>query len=173
MQGHIHRSLSGKGEILGVGDTTIHGSPLRLWKVPCGEWPLMKGFEDKQTLNALNVQLDRNSGWPTSRKAHGHGVLIVLMGVTTHQGAWESQAQGEGGQVGKKGWKGDARGASVFHHEPTRKLLVNWRAGCSERCKSGSGRGGWRRIVGKLVSDIPSLSQNRAGRLLYGKREER
>ena len=133
----------------------------------------MKGFEDKQTLKALNVQLDRNAGWPTGRKAQGHGVSIVLVGVMPHHGAWESQVQGKGGQGGKKGWKGDARGASVFHHEPTRKLLVNWRAGCGESRKSGSGRGGWKRAVGKQESDISSLSQNRAGRLLYGKRDER
>lgn len=82
----------------------------------------MKGFEDKQTLNALNVQLDRNSGWPTGRKAHGHGVSIVLVGVMTHQGAWESQVQGKGGQVNKGDGKAK-RDASVFNHKLTRQPL--------------------------------------------------
>ncbi len=56
----------------------------------------MKRFEDKQALSALNVRLDRNSGWPTGRKAQGHGAFVVLIGVTLYQGAWESQVQGEG-----------------------------------------------------------------------------
>jgi len=59
----------------------------------------MKGFEDKQALSALNVYLDRNSGLPTSREAHGNGASIVLVGVTSYQGTWESQVQGEGKQV--------------------------------------------------------------------------
>jgi group II intron reverse transcriptase/maturase len=68
-------------------------------KALCGERPVTNGFEDKQALSALNVQLDRNSGLPTGRKAHGNGASIVLVGVTTYQGAWESQVQGEGRQV--------------------------------------------------------------------------
>jgi hypothetical protein len=56
-------------------------------------------LEDKQALRVLHVQLDRNSGSPTSREAHGDGVPIVLVGVTPYQGAWESQVQGKGGQV--------------------------------------------------------------------------
>ncbi len=51
----------------------------------------MKGFEDKQALRTLDVQLDRNSGSPTGRKAHGDGVSIVLAGVTSSQESWESQ----------------------------------------------------------------------------------
>jgi hypothetical protein len=62
----------------------------------------MKGFEDKRSLRALHVQLDRNSGLPKSREAHGNGVPIVPVGVTSYQGAWESQVQEEGGQVVKK-----------------------------------------------------------------------
>jgi hypothetical protein len=73
-------------------------------KASCGEWPLMKGFEGKRNLTALHVRLDRNSGWPTGRKAQGHGASIVLVGVTTYQGAWESQAQGKG----KQGSTGDS-----------------------------------------------------------------
>jgi hypothetical protein len=51
----FHRSLSGKGEIPGVGDTTLHGFSERPWNVLSGEWPPMKGFEDKQALSALHV----------------------------------------------------------------------------------------------------------------------
>ena len=38
-------------------------------------------------------------GWPTAREGHGHGVWIVLVEVTTHQGAPESGVQGEARQV--------------------------------------------------------------------------
>jgi hypothetical protein len=69
----------------------------------------MNGFEDKRSLKALNVRLDRNLGLPTSRKAQGNGVPVVLVGATPYQGAWESQVQGKGGQAGKKGWKSEAR----------------------------------------------------------------
>jgi hypothetical protein len=51
----FHRSLTGKGEIPGVGDTTRRGFSERPRKVPSGEWPPMKGFEDKQALSALDV----------------------------------------------------------------------------------------------------------------------
>ena len=61
--------------------------------------PSTKGFEDKQDLNALNVQLDRNSGSPTRGNPHGDGASIVLVGVTTHQGVRENLTQGEGKQV--------------------------------------------------------------------------
>jgi hypothetical protein len=51
----FHRSLSGKGVIPGIGDTILHGFSERPWNVLNGEWPQMKGFEDKQALSALNV----------------------------------------------------------------------------------------------------------------------
>ena len=51
----FHRSLSGKGVIPGVGDTILHGFSERPWNVLNGEWPLMKGFKDKQALSALDV----------------------------------------------------------------------------------------------------------------------
>jgi hypothetical protein len=59
----------------------------------------MNRFEDKRSLRALHVRLDRNSGLPISREAHGNGASIVLVGVTPYQGARESQVQGEGRQV--------------------------------------------------------------------------
>ena len=36
---------------------------------------------------------------PTAREGQGDGAAIVVAGVTTGQGAWESHAQGEGRQV--------------------------------------------------------------------------
>ena len=41
----------------------------------------------------------RATSWPTGRESHGHGVPIVLVGVTPHQGTRESRAQGEVAQV--------------------------------------------------------------------------
>jgi hypothetical protein len=59
----------------------------------------MNGFEDKRSLKALHVRLDRNSGLPTGPEAQGNGAFIVPVGVTPYQGAWESQVQEEGRQV--------------------------------------------------------------------------
>ena len=42
----------------------------------------------------------RNMGWPKRREPHGHGVSIVVVGLTPHQGERESRSQGEGRQVG-------------------------------------------------------------------------
>jgi len=36
---------------------------------------------------------------PPHREVQGHGRLIVVVGVTTHQGAEESSAQGKGAEV--------------------------------------------------------------------------
>jgi len=80
----------------------------------------MRGFEDKRSLRALNVRLDRNSGSPTSREAHGDGASIVLVGVTPYQGAWESQAQGKGRQALQRVKEGvQARDANYQHHPGT------------------------------------------------------
>ncbi len=38
-------------------------------------------------------------GSPPGREAQGDGVLVVVVGVTPDQGAWESHVQGEGAQV--------------------------------------------------------------------------
>ena len=45
----------------------------------------------------------RKTGWPTCREAYGHGVLIVVDGVTPIQGRRESRLQGEAGQTGELG----------------------------------------------------------------------
>jgi hypothetical protein len=51
-----------------------------------------------ETLTILNVFHDRTTGSPTGRESYGDGDPIVADGVTTIQGAGESQPQGEGGQ---------------------------------------------------------------------------
>ncbi len=33
-------------------------------------------------------------GSPTHRKVHGDGVIVVVVWVTSHHGAWESQREG-------------------------------------------------------------------------------
>jgi hypothetical protein len=40
-----------------------------------------------------------NVGSPTGREPYGDGGLVVVVGVTPHQGRRESRLQGEGGQV--------------------------------------------------------------------------
>jgi hypothetical protein len=80
----------------------------------------MNRFEDKRNLRALHVQRNRNSGSPTSGDAHGDGASIVLVGVTTYQGAWESQVQGKGKQVLQRVKEGVlARDARNQHHPGT------------------------------------------------------
>jgi hypothetical protein len=80
----------------------------------------MSGFEDKRSLRALNVRLDRNSGSPTSREAHGDRASIVLVGVTPYQGAWENQVQGKGRQALQRVKEGvKARDANDQRHPGT------------------------------------------------------
>ncbi len=46
----------------------------------------------------------------TGREPYGDGGLVVVVGVTSHQGDWESQSQGEGDQVSVAGDRGGMRG---------------------------------------------------------------
>ncbi len=52
--------------------------------------------------SVYHVSCDRNAGWPTGRETYcrGHGVPIVVDGVTPIQGERESRLQGKEGQVG-------------------------------------------------------------------------
>ncbi len=43
-----------------------------------------------------DVYRRENAGWPTEGDLYGHGMLVVLVGATTHQGGRESRPQGEG-----------------------------------------------------------------------------
>ena len=51
--------------------------------------------------SVYDVSLDRKTGWPMGGDAYGHGVLIVVVGVTPHRGGRESRLQGEAGQAGE------------------------------------------------------------------------
>src|SRR5436190_7677712 len=46
-----------------------------------------------------HVRRRRTAGWPTGREPYGHGVPVVVAGVTTCQGGRESRLQGEAAQV--------------------------------------------------------------------------
>ncbi len=46
-----------------------------------------------------DVPSGRNMGWPKARECYGHGVVIVVVGVTSHQGEREIRSQGEARQV--------------------------------------------------------------------------
>jgi len=50
-------------------------------------------------------------GSPTGREPYGDGGLVVVVGVTSHQGDWESQSQGKGDQVSVAGDRGGMRNA--------------------------------------------------------------
>jgi hypothetical protein len=54
---------------------------------------LFKGTEGRLH-HARYVQRKGNSGWPTGREPHGHGVSVVVVGVTTGQGVRESRSTG-------------------------------------------------------------------------------
>jgi hypothetical protein len=45
-----------------------------------------------------NVTYDRTAGSPKGRESYGDGDSIVVGGVPTTQGGWESQPQGKGSQ---------------------------------------------------------------------------
>src|SRR5712691_6251580 len=89
-------------------------------KASGGEWPRMRGFEDKRNLRALNVRFDRNSGLPTSREAQGNGASIVLLVFTPYHGTWESQVYVKGRQASQRVKEGvQARDANHQHHPGT------------------------------------------------------
>jgi hypothetical protein len=46
-----------------------------------------------------DVRQRRTTGWPIAGDRHGHGVPILVVGVTSHQGDQESWSQGKGAQV--------------------------------------------------------------------------
>lgn len=53
--------------------------------------------------SVYGVSFVRKTGWPTGGDVYGHGVLIVVVGVTPHRGGRESRPQGEAGQAGELG----------------------------------------------------------------------
>ena len=66
-------------------------------------WERALGYDpnegsERDTYNLLDVSHERNSGWPSLREQKGHGVAVVLVGVTPDLGALESGVQGEARQ---------------------------------------------------------------------------
>jgi hypothetical protein len=120
----------------------------------------MKGFKDKQAPLSTTRRTSGNAGSPKNREVHGDGVPIVV-------GARESLVRGEGEQV--RQWIDQlvARDAPVCQHKRTGRPLETGKPDADESRTSGLGRGGWKRAADERKSDISSLSQNRAGHLLY------
>ena len=91
-----------------------------------------------------DVHHARKTGWPIRGDPQGHGIPRVV-------GERESRLQGEGEQGGQ--WscltgeeKRDAAVCSLTT-ETTGQPQASWRAGCAERCMSGSERGVWKRAA--------------------------
>jgi hypothetical protein len=98
-----------------------------------------------------NGSQQRTTGSPTGREPYGDTAIIVVVGVMPHQGGWESHPQGEGWQAVGPRWMQVHECGSAEH--PRR--ADNWRAGCIERCTSGSEGGRWKRPVRDLASALP------------------
>jgi hypothetical protein len=62
-----------------------------------------KSHERKHLSHSRNVIYDCTAGLPTGCEPYGNGGLIVVVGVTTHQGGCDiKQLQGEGDQDFRK-----------------------------------------------------------------------
>ncbi len=59
----------------------------------------------------------RNAGWPTGGDAYGHGVLVVVVGVTSHQGDGNAVHRAKQDRlVSRCRWlSGGTRNAAVEH----------------------------------------------------------
>ena len=96
-------SLSTRGCALGSLNTPVLGSKenmvfilLNKYERYChyrSEWELSRSICQKQGKGMNEVPTSvyyvrdiRNSGWPTGRESYGHAVLVVVVGVTSHQG---------------------------------------------------------------------------------------
>src|SRR5215471_15587633 len=100
-----------------------------------------------------------NTGWPTGREFEGHGVPIVLVGVTPHQGARESRAQGEVAQVaGEPGAVRYARCGTPPQHRLSFECCSKKATGeliDTETVTISSEGGRWKRAEGYLAGGLP------------------
>ena len=94
---------------------------------------VLKGMSGEP--KGLSGQPSRTTGSPHGREPHGDRALIVVSGR-------ESRLQGEGGQVSEGNRLTGVRDAQ---QPESRHPRGYWRAGCTETCPSGSGRGGRKR----------------------------
>ena len=90
-------------------------------------------------------------GSPTGCEPYGDGAFVVVVSVTPHQGASDSDAQGEGRQAGGRE---AARGARCAYPEAV-VPAINRNAGYAERCMSGVVVGRWIRAAMHLASGLP------------------
>jgi len=65
-----------------------------------------------------DVDQREKAGWSTEGDLYGHGMPVVLVGVTTHQGGRERRLQGTGAEVSAGDGQGGRRDASS-HTCPT------------------------------------------------------
>src|SRR4051812_7935547 len=101
----------------------------------------LKGADAAPTARS-DVSHRGNAGWPTAGDRYGHGVPVVLVGVTTHRGGQESRPQGEGAQASAMGREvGVMPSAETAKPSPTGWAVRRWKAQCDENCTLRLGRG--------------------------------
>ena len=98
-------------------------------------------------------------GWPTGREPDGHGVPIVLVGVTSRQGTRESRVQGGSGPGGWRARSGEVR--ERRNAEAARALVRGYAEKATgelmdtETVTSSSEGGRWKRAEGYLAGGLP------------------
>ena len=91
-----------------------------------------------------DVRQRRTAGWPTAGDRQGHGVPVVVVGVTSHQGGQERWLQGKGAQVvttdtpsryakceSPKGW----------YRSSSLEGCDHWKAQCGDKSHAAFGEG--------------------------------
>jgi hypothetical protein len=86
----------------------------------------------------------RTAGWPPAGDRQGHGVLVVVVGVTSHQGDQESWLQGQGAQVVTR--ETPSRYAQCEspkgpYLSPSSECSGHWKAQCGEEAHAAFGEG--------------------------------
>src|SRR5215471_12608535 len=107
-------------------------------------------------------------GCPTRREPEGHGVPRVLVGVTPHQGARESRAQGEVAQVaGEPGAVRYARCGTPQQHRLSFECCSKKATGeliDTETVTISSEGGRWKRAEGYLAGGLPYFTSSSEAR---------
>ena len=91
-----------------------------------------------------DVRQRRTAGWPTAGDRQGHGVPIVVVGVTSHQGGQECWPQGKGAQVvtrdtpSRYAQCGSPKGRYL---SPSLKGCDHWKAQCGDTSHAAFGEG--------------------------------
>ncbi len=65
----------------------------------------------RSTAARMTEAASTTMGWPTAREGQDHGVLIVAVGVTSHQGGRANRQQAEGAQLSTGKAQGGRRNA--------------------------------------------------------------